>query len=640
MSEPPTPHETQPEGAPTQTAPPLGLDDEAARAQPPAPPPARARLLRILRRTVAPAIALVMAFVLGTCFGDETGQGDKQQANDAAAAEAKQPTQWTCSMHPQIKLPDPGQCPICGMDLIPLEETSGEELAPNQVAVSERAKALARIETTPVRVADTSVEMRLLGRLEYDETAVRTITTWTDGRIDRLLVSTVGEKVKRGQMIATLYSPEVYAAQVDYVQAKLQLDRLKDALPVARHASKAALDSAATRLRLLGVKPRSADKIDENTTPAQHVGVTAHYAGTVVMQMVNEGAYVKAGTPIFKVADLSTIWAQLDAYEGDLGRIRKGQRVVLEISSFPGEKFEGKVAFIDPIVDPRTRTAQIRVVVPNEDGKLSPGMFADALLASDDDAASRLTIPATAPLFTGKRSVVYVELPDRDRPTYEARVVDLGPRAGDVYPVLAGLKAGEQVVVHGAFTLDADLQIRGGASVMTPKFMQGLARVMEAYLDLHDRLAADDLPGSKAAFATLGEQAAGFDPRTPEEARKIYEKAASKIAGEARQAAKSDDIESMRRRYATISEQMILAAIRFGNPSESTVRLAFCPMARDGEGAHWLQRAEAVENPFFGAKMYTCGEVRGTVAQGERLPPHAGHAEGPSPAPAPAGHQH
>ena len=621
---------------------------------PSGPPTAWARVLRALRGSTAAALAIVIAFVVGTCFGD----GGSDHAHPAAsAASAAAPTTWTCSMHPQIKLPEPGQCPICGMDLIPLEDDTKDQLADNQVAMSERAQSLARIETVAVRSADTTIEMRLLGRLEYDETSVRTITTWTDGRIDRLLVSALGEKVKRGQMIATLYSPEVYAAQVDYVQAKLQLDRLDKALPVAKRAAKAALESAATRLRLLGVKPRSADKIRADTSPAKHIGVTAHYGGTVVEQMVNEGAYVEAGTPIFKVADLSTIWAQLDAYEGDLGRIAKGQHVTLEISSFPGEKFEGKVAFVDPIVDPRTRTAQIRVVVPNPDGKLSPGMFADAVIAAGDGDAEavHLAIPVTAPLFTGKRSVVYVELAERDKPTYEARVVDLGPRAGDVYPVLAGLKEGERVVVRGAFALDADLQIRGGRSVMTmdddrarearkpvrvtAKFMQGLSRVMDAYLDLHERLAADDLAGSQAAFAKLGEQAAGFDPRAPEEASKVYDELATEIAAEARQASKSEDIEAMRRRFATISERMILAAVRFGNPSTTPVRLAFCPMARDNQGAYWLQRADAVDNPFFGAKMPTCGDVRASAAQLERLPSPGGEPEA-EPEPAPASHHH
>ncbi len=373
---------------------------------------------------------------------------------------------------------------------------------------------------------------------------------------------------------------------------------------------------------------------------------------------MHEGAYVKAGTPLFKTADLTTLWAQLDAYESHLSRVTKGQKVTLEISSFPGETFSGTVAFVDPVVDGRTRTAQIRVEVPNADGRLSPGMFADAVIHAAEQAAIEppITIPRTAALFTGKRSVIFVALPGKDKPTYQAREVHLGPRAGDAYPVLSGLKEGEQVVVRGAFALDADLQIRGGQSMMTmpddqarearspveidDKFQAGLAPVLAAYLKVHLSLASDDLDGAKEAFTALAERTTAFTPNAPVKASEVWKVLARSISARARQASQATDLAAARLNFEAVSLRMIEALQRFGNPGEAPLRLAFCPMAFDNQGALWLQAADEIENPYFGAKMHDCGERRHTLTTGQRLGPHAAELTPPKTAPAPAGHQH
>ncbi len=597
-----------------------------------------------------PAVALVLVFVAGLLVGVPMGGAGEGSSGAAPAGSAEHAGHggksqvWTCAMHPQIKLPDPGKCPICGMELIPLDSGGDEEEhgdSPRHVVMSRRAQKLAEIRTVAVRRADATVELRLLGRLAYDETKVRTITSWTDGRIDRLLVSAIGEKIKRGQVIASQYSPEVYAAQVDLIQAKLQIDRLDKALPIARTAAEATMESARTRLKLLGIKPMSSKRISSSSRPSRNVAITAKYSGTVVEQMVYEGAYVKAGTPIFRTANLSKIWAQLDAYESDLAKVHLGQKVTLVISSFPSETFKGKVAFVDPVLDPRTRTAQIRVEIKNKKGRLSPGMFADAVIHASDEKRKQppLVIPDSAPLFTGKRSVVYIELPSAKKPTYEVRVVQLGPKAGNVYPVIAGVEEGERVVTQGAFSLDSDLQIKGGESMMsfdddgarearqpvrvTKKFMAGLAPVVEAYLNVHKLLSTDDAKGAAEALAVLARQSAGFDPLSPDQAREVYLELREKISAEARQGANTDDLVVMRRVMGSIARPFVIAMVRFGNPTDAPLRMAFCPMAFDGRGGHWLQRAEKVENPYFGAAMFTCGEIQGTAQPGARLTSHA-----------------
>jgi Cu(I)/Ag(I) efflux system membrane fusion protein len=419
---------------------------------------------------IALPIVAIAAFGLGGWLlgGAEAPEpGAQVHVHDAAQ------TTWTCSMHPQIRQAEPGQCPICGMDLIPVDgggAASGDQT--RRVTLSDRAKILARIRTVEARrLGSGRVERRLLGRVDYDERSLRTVTAWIGGRIDRLHVSTTGERVKRGQVIATLYSPEVYSAHQDLIQARQQFERLQDgATPSSRRAAEAALDAARDRLRLVGVPDGELKSMERAEKPSERARIRTPFGGTVIERLATQGSYVETGTGLYRVADLSTLWVQLDAYESDLSVLKAGQEVRLRVEALPGEVFKGRVTFVDPVLDPKTRTARVRVEVKNRDRRLLPGMFVEASVQS---GGARLTaheaplvIPATAPLFTGRRSVVYVELEDAEEPTYEARVVTLGPRMGELYPVLTGLEEGERVVVHGAFAIDADLQIRGGDSMM------------------------------------------------------------------------------------------------------------------------------------------------------------------------------
>ncbi|MBW2211763.1 MAG: efflux RND transporter periplasmic adaptor subunit, partial [Deltaproteobacteria bacterium] len=204
--------------------------------------------------------------------------------------------------------------------------------------------------------------------------------------------------------------------------------------------------------------------------PSERVRIRTPFGGTVIERLATQGSYVETGTGLYRVADLSTLWVQLDAYESDLSVLKAGQEVSLGVEALPGKVFKGHVTFVDPVLDPKTRTARVRIEVRNENRRLRPGMFVEASVQSGGGAKTAdeapLVVPATAPLFTGRRSIVYVELEGAEQPTYEARVVTLGPRMGDVYPVLTGLREGERVVIHGAFAIDADLQIQGGDSMM------------------------------------------------------------------------------------------------------------------------------------------------------------------------------
>jgi len=425
------------------------------------------RLARTAPWVVLPIVAAV-AFGLG---GRLLGSSEAPEPNGDAHAHSEEETIWTCAMHPQIRQTEAGQCPICGMDLVPVERSTDTDEV-RRVSLSERAKILARVRTARVeRLGSGRVERRLLGRIDYDERSLRTVTAWVGGRIDRLHVSTTGERVRRGQVIATLYSPEMYTAHQDLIQARQQFERLQTASPSASRAAQAALNASRDRLRLLGVPDGELRTMERADKPSERVRIRTPFRGTVIERLATQGNYVETGSGLYRVADLSTLWVQLDAYESDLPMLKTGQQVSIRVEALPGEVFKGHVTFVDPVLDPNTRTARVRIEVKNQDRRLRPGMFVEASVQSDTHHGpaeeAPVVVPATAPLFTGRRSVVYVELEDTEEPTYEARVVTLGPRMGDLYPVLAGLEEGERVVIHGAFSIDADLQIQGGDSMMT-----------------------------------------------------------------------------------------------------------------------------------------------------------------------------
>ena len=395
-----------------------------------------------------------------------------------AAPNAQAPQLWYCAMHPHFIRPGPGKCGICGMSLVPMPKEM--TLSARVFQTSPEAAALMDIETSPVERRSVEMQVRMVGIIAYDETRLADITAWVPGRLDRLFVNYTGVTVEKGQPMADLYSPELLGAQEELLQAIQAVKNLeRSELDIMRETAAATVTAAREKLRLLGLAAEQIADVEKQEQPADHVTIHAPISGTVIHQHMKEGGYVKTGTPIYTLADLSQVWVKLDAYESDLSWLRLAQQVEFSTIAYPGETFPGIVAFIDPVLDPATRTVKIRVNAANADGRLKPGMFVKAVvratLAEDgglsDPSAEQnkpLVIPATAPLITGTRAVVYVALPETEKPTFEGREIVLGPRAGNYYLVRNGLKQGERVVTRGNFKIDSALQIQAKPSMMNP----------------------------------------------------------------------------------------------------------------------------------------------------------------------------
>lgn len=360
---------------------------------------------------------------------------------------------YTCAMHPHIRSHDPdGRCPICGMALVPVAGEQASDTSPADVVdglrLDERARALMQVRTEPVVRRPLARRLWLPGQVVVNEALQRTISARIDGRLDELRVNTTGARVAEGEVLASIYSPELVSAQDELLQARTDAGRR----------------SARNKLRLLGVSEGQVATLLERGRTTLHMDIEAPTGGVVLERLVAEGDYVQTGQPLYRLADLSSVWVELAAYETDLAALRPGQAVELDFTALPGETLTGEIIFVAPWVDRQSRTAPVRVQLDNPDGQLRPGMLAEARVQVT--APPALAVPAQAVLFTGQRSLVYVQV--AGEPVFTPREITLGARNEDHYAVLDGLAEGERVVVQGALRLDSERQIRGMRSMMAP----------------------------------------------------------------------------------------------------------------------------------------------------------------------------
>ena len=601
-------------------------------------------------------LLLVLGLVLGLWLGSGGGSGapdnpqdhdahvhnDDSAANGNAAANGNGTT-WTCSMHPAVRSDEPGSCPICGMDLIPAAEMEEGDDEVTMV-MTEAAMALANIQTTPVRVEAPTREVQLPGRVEVDERRITTVTAHFDGRIRDLYVDFTGAPIRAGEAMATIYSPDLISAQRELLQALKHEER-----------SPSAVESARRKLQLWELSEEEIQRIEESGEVQDRVNLTSPVSGIVLNREVSREGYVSEGSVLFEVADLSTVWVIFEAYEEDLDWLQTGQAIAFTRRSNPGNRQEATITYIDPVINPATRTARVRAEVRNPGGRLKPDMLVHGTVSGAGDDAKHL-VPASAVLWTGPRSIVFVRVPDADTPRFEAREVTLGHRAGDQYVIEEGVEEGEEVVTHGAFRIDAEMQLADRLAMMnkepgtgavpvhdhgdqndhdehddhadqvasdhehdlprppdrqdeTPEdFRAQLTDVLETYLRVHEALVDSDEGAARDAMRALDDAVADLDASdAPEDVRDAWQQDQREIRSHLDHLDHLEGLDYVRNEFNTISQVLAYSIQQFG--VEGPVYRQFCPMAFGEDGAYWLSREEEITNPYLPEDMLRCGEV-------------------------------
>jgi RND family efflux transporter MFP subunit len=365
---------------------------------------------------------------------------------------------WAAPMDPKYIRMEPGKSPM-GMDLVPVYEQEGEEKEPvstiriDPVTEQNMGVRYGRVTRKPL-----AKSIRAYGNITYDETRLYTINTKFDGWIDKLYVDFEGEKVGRGQPLFTIYSPDLVSAQQDFLLAVQQIHRLPaSASTVARADARRLLNASRVRLQYWDLTDRQIDAIEKKGAIQKTMTVYSPAAGVVTRKIAFEGHYVKAGVHQFEIADLSTVWVDVDIYEYELPWVRKAMPAVMELPYVPGKRFSGKVLFVYPYLDMKSRTARLRLAFDNPSDELKPGMYATVLLKSALPGQT-LAIPQEAVIDSGTRKIVFVS---RGKGKFQPREVELGVE-GDDYDVqvLKGLSEGEKIVVSGQFMLDSESRLR------------------------------------------------------------------------------------------------------------------------------------------------------------------------------------
>ena len=583
-------------------------------------------------------IKMVGILILGLLLGWLIfGGSSSKESNGVNATEQKEHITWTCSMHPQIRQSEPGNCPICGMELIPLE-SNHSDADPDAIQMSENAMKLANVQTLIVGEREANKELRLNGKVQVDERKLYAQSTHIPGRIEQLNINFTGEKVSRGQTLAMIYSPELVTAQEELLQA----NGIKESQPEL-------FDAAKEKLRNWKIDESTINKIIISGKPIQRFPISADVSGIVTAKKVELGDYVDRGMTLYEITDLSAVWVLLDVYESEMPWVKVGQKVNYKIQSLPGETFEGNITFIDPFINPQTRVASARVEVKNSGNRLKPEMFVSAIIKNDINkkASKEIVVPKTAVMWTGERSIVYVKQKGDNKVSFKLRQVTLGPSLGDAYIIKEGLVNGEEIVINGTFTVDAASQLAGKPSMMNPdggaistghdhggdqvqnstssaktvdksisiskNAKEELRPLYLSYLAMKDALTKDDLDAAQRYGSDMLKNLEKIDMNLfKDEAHDFWMSQSNAIKKGMEHVEHFKNIEEVRNAFLNVSNTMIILSNAF-KPFDKMLYVQHCPMADNNKGGNWLSLSKEIMNPYFGSKMLQCGSTESII---------------------------
>jgi Cu(I)/Ag(I) efflux system membrane fusion protein len=578
---------------------------------------------------------IVIALIAGLFLGWVFFGGPGSQEREFSESHIHDPgTEFTCSMHPQIRQSESGQCPICGMDLVPITDIAGGAGDPMSLEMTEAAMKLASIQTTIVSKERSVGEIKLSGKVAVDERNVFNQSAHFPGRIEKLRIKFEGESVRKGQKIASIYSPKLITAQEELLEAYK-----------SRENNEILWNASRNKIKLWKLPESFIDEVVSSGEIRTEIDIIAEHSGIVTSLNVSEGDHLMEGGLLFQVVNLSNLWVLFDAYESDLALVHINDQVHFSVPSLPGEHFHGKVTYIDPVINPATRTVSIRAEIQNTNGQLKPEMFVDGIIVVNGSSDEEILIPRSSVLWTGSRSIVYVKEANTAIPSFQMREIELGSRSGDSYVVKSGLSDGEEVVINGVFSVDAASQLQGKPSMMNTsgekastghqhgeamhmssesmvsvsnkdqekqipaEFKEQLKEAYLSYLKVKDALiqtnGEETARAAEGVLKSLAEVKMNLvkseDHMKWMEYHGIMEEASKNIEG-------TENVEDQRAAFSTLTSGLVSAVKYFGLEGEK-VYYQYCPMAFNNKGDFWLSDNEEVLNPYFGDKMLRCGEV-------------------------------
>ena len=552
---------------------------------------------------IATLVLIIGIFIGASLFSSES---QNKEHNHGQLQESADTSAYTCSMHPQIRKDEPGNCPICGMDLIPASSME-ESVDPDAIKMSKTARQLAGVETLVVGNQTLNSGLEFSGRLAINQDKTQSVTANVKSRIEKLYVNEDGEKVNKGQVIAELYAPDIQVL-------KEELDLAK------RQENQQLLKSIKRKIKNYELSINDIESIKNGS-----LKLKSPSTGVVTNLQVKQGDHLKADQNLMRITDLSTLWAIVDVYESDLEKIEIGDELKIKMSNY--KSTSGKVTFISPILDDKSRSAKARVVIDNSDFELKPGVFINATLSVENKNAippKSLMIPKSAVLWTGKRSVIYQQLENENGVFFKMKEVEISRSSSDLVEVVSGLQLGDEIVKHGAFSIDAEAQLSGKPSMMNQD--DSISNTVHQHHDMAiqnkndtENVAeekTDDIDKMKeliGEYQLLKNKLVSDDFMASKKHYKQVNTLISKVSSQHFQNIKKlNSIDELREEFKFLSDEMIRLLEKF-NPMDKTIYIQLCPMADNGDGARWLSFSNQIRNPYYGASMLKCGSVTDSI---------------------------